>query len=272
MIVQSGTVKAGLLEQFPSIYFSFSSLSLITLNAFSSKVEMNATLPSPLWILSVHAKDDFLNLSAFFFFFFFLLPLYFFSLSLCILCVPSPNLPSLYFSCSGRIHYKDMYSLLRVISPPLGLGKKCPHRVACKVWTKPLKHKLKRNLLAFKRLEWMLLSITLKTNLFLLQLFDFHWFEFFFWVCFKLISPFNHFFGGGGSVVYAFWHDNENVWDNAEMHTHTHSLVHTHTHTLIPVCEAWGGALHLLLSSDWKLGKITLTCLLWIQDCVNIRL
>uniref|UniRef100_A0A8C4L3A6 Voltage-dependent P/Q-type calcium channel subunit alpha n=1 Tax=Equus asinus TaxID=9793 RepID=A0A8C4L3A6_EQUAS len=32
----------------------------------------------------------------------------------------------------GRIHYKDMYSLLRVISPPLGLGKKCPHRVACK--------------------------------------------------------------------------------------------------------------------------------------------
>ncbi|KAJ0001017.1 hypothetical protein NQD34_006037 [Periophthalmus magnuspinnatus] len=31
-----------------------------------------------------------------------------------------------------RIHYKDMYSLLRVIDPPLGLGKKCPHRVACK--------------------------------------------------------------------------------------------------------------------------------------------
>ncbi|KAK2510989.1 hypothetical protein Q9966_016756 [Columba livia] len=30
-----------------------------------------------------------------------------------------------------------MYSLLRVISPPLGLGKKCPHRVACKVWTPP---------------------------------------------------------------------------------------------------------------------------------------
>ncbi|RXM90748.1 Voltage-dependent P/Q-type calcium channel subunit alpha-1A [Acipenser ruthenus] len=32
----------------------------------------------------------------------------------------------------GRIHYKDMYSLLRVISPPLGLGKKCPNRVAYK--------------------------------------------------------------------------------------------------------------------------------------------
>ncbi|XP_043914705.1 voltage-dependent N-type calcium channel subunit alpha-1B [Protopterus annectens] len=32
----------------------------------------------------------------------------------------------------GRIHYKDMYNLLRVISPPLGLGKKCPPRVAYK--------------------------------------------------------------------------------------------------------------------------------------------
>ncbi|XP_066568568.1 calcium channel, voltage-dependent, N type, alpha 1B subunit, a [Amia ocellicauda] len=32
----------------------------------------------------------------------------------------------------GRIQYKDMYNLLRVISPPLGLGKKCPNRVAYK--------------------------------------------------------------------------------------------------------------------------------------------
>uniref|UniRef100_A0A8C0HMV6 Voltage-dependent N-type calcium channel subunit alpha n=1 Tax=Buteo japonicus TaxID=224669 RepID=A0A8C0HMV6_9AVES len=31
-----------------------------------------------------------------------------------------------------RIHYKDMYNLLRVIAPPLGLGRKCPHRVAYK--------------------------------------------------------------------------------------------------------------------------------------------
>lgn len=46
---------------------------------------------------------------------------------------PASALTPLYSSCSGRIHYKDMYSLLRVISPPLGLGKKCPHRVACKV-------------------------------------------------------------------------------------------------------------------------------------------
>lgn len=34
---------------------------------------------------------------------------------------------------SGRISYKDMYNLLRVISPPLGLGKNCPNRVAYKV-------------------------------------------------------------------------------------------------------------------------------------------
>ncbi|ETE71475.1 Voltage-dependent R-type calcium channel subunit alpha-1E, partial [Ophiophagus hannah] len=32
----------------------------------------------------------------------------------------------------GRILYKDMYKLVRVISPPLGLGEKCPCRVACK--------------------------------------------------------------------------------------------------------------------------------------------
>uniref|UniRef100_A0A3B3R787 Voltage-dependent N-type calcium channel subunit alpha n=1 Tax=Paramormyrops kingsleyae TaxID=1676925 RepID=A0A3B3R787_9TELE len=32
----------------------------------------------------------------------------------------------------GRIRYKDMYNLLRIISPPLGLGKNCPNRVAYK--------------------------------------------------------------------------------------------------------------------------------------------
>uniref|UniRef100_A0A8B9VZX2 Voltage-dependent R-type calcium channel subunit alpha n=1 Tax=Anas zonorhyncha TaxID=75864 RepID=A0A8B9VZX2_9AVES len=32
----------------------------------------------------------------------------------------------------GRISYKDMYKLVRVISPPLGLGENCPYRVACK--------------------------------------------------------------------------------------------------------------------------------------------
>ncbi|XP_050933225.1 LOW QUALITY PROTEIN: voltage-dependent R-type calcium channel subunit alpha-1E [Lates calcarifer] len=32
----------------------------------------------------------------------------------------------------GRIHYKEMYKVVRTISPPLGFGKNCPHRVACK--------------------------------------------------------------------------------------------------------------------------------------------
>ncbi|XP_009074326.1 PREDICTED: voltage-dependent R-type calcium channel subunit alpha-1E, partial [Acanthisitta chloris] len=32
----------------------------------------------------------------------------------------------------GRISYKDMYKLVRVILPPLGLGENCPYRVACK--------------------------------------------------------------------------------------------------------------------------------------------
>lgn len=34
---------------------------------------------------------------------------------------------------SGRIAYRDMYEMLRDMSPPLGLGKKCPPRVAYKV-------------------------------------------------------------------------------------------------------------------------------------------
>ncbi|XP_051928748.1 voltage-dependent R-type calcium channel subunit alpha-1E-like isoform X2 [Hippocampus zosterae] len=32
----------------------------------------------------------------------------------------------------GRIHYKEMYKVVHSISPPLGFGKNCPHRVACK--------------------------------------------------------------------------------------------------------------------------------------------
>ena len=34
----------------------------------------------------------------------------------------------------GRIKHVDVVTLLRKISPPLGFGKLCPHRVACKVW------------------------------------------------------------------------------------------------------------------------------------------
>lgn len=37
------------------------------------------------------------------------------------------------FLSSCRIHYKDMYRLLRCIAPPVGLGKNCPRRVAYKV-------------------------------------------------------------------------------------------------------------------------------------------
>uniref|UniRef100_A0A673YCC3 Calcium voltage-gated channel subunit alpha1 E n=1 Tax=Salmo trutta TaxID=8032 RepID=A0A673YCC3_SALTR len=32
----------------------------------------------------------------------------------------------------GRIHYKEMYTVVRTISPPLGFGKNCPYTVACK--------------------------------------------------------------------------------------------------------------------------------------------
>lgn len=34
---------------------------------------------------------------------------------------------------SGRISYNDMFEMLKHMSPPLGLGKKCPARVAYKV-------------------------------------------------------------------------------------------------------------------------------------------
>lgn len=33
----------------------------------------------------------------------------------------------------GRIKHLDVVTLLRRIQPPLGFGKLCPHRVACKV-------------------------------------------------------------------------------------------------------------------------------------------
>ncbi|XP_072245640.1 voltage-dependent R-type calcium channel subunit alpha-1E isoform X4 [Leuresthes tenuis] len=35
-------------------------------------------------------------------------------------------------AASGRIHYTDMYEMLTNMSPPLGLGKKCPSKVAYK--------------------------------------------------------------------------------------------------------------------------------------------
>jgi hypothetical protein len=36
-------------------------------------------------------------------------------------------------SLRGRIKHLDVVTLLRRIQPPLGFGKFCPHRVACKV-------------------------------------------------------------------------------------------------------------------------------------------
>lgn len=36
-------------------------------------------------------------------------------------------------SFRGRIKHLDVVTLLRRIQPPLGFGKLCPHRVACKV-------------------------------------------------------------------------------------------------------------------------------------------
>lgn len=38
-----------------------------------------------------------------------------------------------FFSYRGRIKHLDVVTLLRRIQPPLGFGKLCPHRVACKV-------------------------------------------------------------------------------------------------------------------------------------------
>ena len=35
----------------------------------------------------------------------------------------------------GRIKHLDVVTLLRKISPPLGFGKLCPHRVDCKVFS-----------------------------------------------------------------------------------------------------------------------------------------
>jgi len=40
----------------------------------------------------------------------------------------------------GRIKHLDVVTLLRKISPPLGFGKLCPHRVACKVIINSIVH------------------------------------------------------------------------------------------------------------------------------------
>ncbi|CAK5119040.1 unnamed protein product [Meloidogyne enterolobii] len=35
-------------------------------------------------------------------------------------------------TATGRIHYSDMYEMLRNIAPPVGFGRKCPYRLAYK--------------------------------------------------------------------------------------------------------------------------------------------
>ncbi|CDQ63466.1 unnamed protein product [Oncorhynchus mykiss] len=46
----------------------------------------------------------------------------------------------------GRIHYTAMYEMLTHMSPPLGLGKKCPRGMAYKVWNKHLLYFIQLNL------------------------------------------------------------------------------------------------------------------------------
>lgn len=36
------------------------------------------------------------------------------------------------FRFRGRIHYTEMYDMLRNIAPPVGFGRKCPYRLAYK--------------------------------------------------------------------------------------------------------------------------------------------
>lgn len=61
-------------------------------------------------------------------------------LSLLWFSIPTP--PRFFFFCAcvpgaarGRMPYPDMYEMLRHMSPPLGLGKNCPARMAYKVAT-----------------------------------------------------------------------------------------------------------------------------------------
>lgn len=46
---------------------------------------------------------------------------------------PVPTPVFVFGAARGRMPYPDMYQMLRHMSPPLGLGKKCPARVAYKV-------------------------------------------------------------------------------------------------------------------------------------------
>lgn len=62
-----------------------------------------------------------------------LLPVCILSLPPSLPCHPAP-IPTYHPAMSsGRIHYTEMYEMLTLMSPPLGLGKRCPSKVAYKV-------------------------------------------------------------------------------------------------------------------------------------------
>ena len=42
------------------------------------------------------------------------------------------NLKPFIWNFRGKIHYTDVFNMLRQIDPPLGFGKKCPERMAYK--------------------------------------------------------------------------------------------------------------------------------------------
>lgn len=140
-------------------------------------------------------------------------------------------LTPLYSSCSGRIHYKDMYSLLRVIDPPLGLGKKCPHRVACKVWL-PFKRNLSTTLASHSIQEWSECC------------FDF--FSFFISTLLQLL--FYHY----QLCILNCW---ENVRDNADTQRSMWKALKSgeiHNQTLfVPICFLWICFFLLLAVEPW---------------------
>ena len=44
----------------------------------------------------------------------------------------APGNQKMTHSCRGRIHYSEMYEMLKNMDPPLGFGSKCPDRLAYK--------------------------------------------------------------------------------------------------------------------------------------------
>ena len=60
------------------------------------------------------------------------------------------------FHKRGSIKHLDVIQLLRNITPPLGFGTLCPHRVACKVFDTKCICYLKKNQNALFRANYVL--------------------------------------------------------------------------------------------------------------------